>query len=95
MTTDVPSFSASPTGNEYWLDAFAPEQSIWNSEQADLEIAMEELRSVVRGITAGCALPPLADMDELISRAVHLRGRPPNVEKWARQLAADVGEMID
>ena len=57
--------------------------------------AMADLRAVVGAIQEARALPVTPGLDELLARAVQLRGRPNNIEEWARQLATDVGKLTD
>ena len=65
------------------------------NESLHLCAAMADLRAVVNVIKEGRPLPPAPDLDDLLSRAVQLRGRPENAEEWARQLAADITELVD
>src|SRR5690348_14596470 len=52
--------------------------------------SLAELRSIVSGIRLGVTPQRSQEFEELLSRALVARGRPKDIEEWARRLAQDV-----
>ncbi len=100
VTVDIPAFYVAQFEPQYCVPASGTFLSTGNLREPQKELlqlrsAMVELRAVVKVIEEGRPLPPVPELDDLLSRAVQLGGRPSNIEEWARQLAADVGELVD
>jgi len=60
------------------------------------ENALYDLRAVVTVIQERNPLPAgsLA-LEDLLTRAIALRGRPADADAWARQIAEDIGDLTD
>ena len=100
LTTETPAWCVSQFGIQYRVVASEPFVSTGDlcepaGDAIHMETAMAELRAVVNEIREVRPLPPAPSLDDLLARAVQLRGTPANIEEWARQLASDVGELVD
>ena len=60
------------------------------------ENALYDLRTVVTVIQERNPLPAGSPaLEDLLTRAIALRGRPADVDAWARQIAEDSGDLTD
>ena len=65
------------------------------SDESPINAAMADLRAVVRAIGEERPLGLSPGLDDLLARASQVEGPPPNIEEWARQLAADICGLTD
>lgn len=56
---------------------------------------LAELRALVLGISEGITLPRSAEFDRLLDRALAKKGKPRDVDDWARRLAKNVANLDD
>jgi hypothetical protein len=57
--------------------------------------AIARLRAIVGAIKEARPLPNHQELDDLLNRATASRGRPCNVQEWARRLAQDIADLND
>jgi len=100
-TVDIEPFSIPQVGIQHYVVASGAYVSTSSprapqGERLRVGNALAQLRAVVSAIRGGSPLPFAAGLDEgQLARAIELQGSPADVEGWARQLASDVGELVD
>jgi hypothetical protein len=71
------------------------EAALSELNEVAVEAALAEVRTVVGAIRECRPLKISHDLGDLMTRAVQAQGAPDDIEKWARLLAGDVGNLTD